>query len=99
MKKIILIAFISCLAGSSLAQQKSAFDSLVNVLEKKFEVRFYYDSKFTDGLDIIPSSGKLEKVLKTTLEGSGLNFYIDKKRRVFIFGMGILAANSLINVA
>ncbi len=85
MKKIILIAFISCLAGSSQAQQKSAFDSLINVLEKKFEVRFFYDTKFTDGLDIIPSSGKLEEVLKATLEGSGLNFYIDKKRRVFIF--------------
>ena len=85
MKKITLIIFITCLAGTALSQQKSAFDSLTIALEKKFDVRFYYNTKFTSGLDIVPANGKLEEILTKTLEGSGLNFYIDNNKRVFVF--------------
>ncbi|MEY3432534.1 MAG: hypothetical protein RL131_470, partial [Bacteroidota bacterium] len=84
MRKILPI-WILCLAfNSSFAQKISPFDSLVTVLEKKFNVSFYYDKSQTNGLSIPESSGSLDIILKTVLEGSGLNAYIDKKSRVFI---------------
>ena len=67
-----------------MAQQKAPFDSLVNVLEKQFSVVFYYDKSQTNGLSIPSASGKLEDILKITLEGTGLSFYRDYNNRVFI---------------
>jgi hypothetical protein len=70
--------------SQSFAQKKSPFDSLASVLEKKFNVSFYYDKSQTSGLSIPESSGSLENILKNILEGSGFSSYIDNKSRVFI---------------
>lgn len=86
MKKIILIAIgVQILGSIAMSQEKSAFDSLVGVLERKFDVRLYYNNNQTKGLDVIPSAGSLTEILKKTLDGTGLNFYTDNKKRVFIF--------------
>ena len=85
MKKIIPLLLLSLPFSSLFGQQKSPFDSLAQVLEKRFEVRFFYDVRQTNGLDIIPSTGNLEEILSKTLEGSGLGFHIDSKARVFIY--------------
>ena len=84
MKKIIPLLSLILLSQGLLAQQKAPFDSLVNVLEKQFSVVFYYDKTQTDGLSIPSTSGKLEDILKVTLEGTGLSFYRDYFNRVFI---------------
>jgi hypothetical protein len=84
-KKIIPILLLSLPFSSLFGQQKSPFDSLAQVLEKRFDVHFYYDARQTNGLDIIPAAGKLEEILSKTLEGSGLGFHIDTKSSVFIF--------------
>lgn len=80
--KSLLVAVLFC--SASFAQQRSPFDSLVNVLEQKFSVRFYYDKKQTDGLSIPDANGNLEAVLKAVLDGSGLSFYRDNRSRVYI---------------
>ena len=80
--KSLLVAVLFC--SASFAQQRSPFDSLVNVLEQKFSVRFYYDKKQTDGLSIPDANGNLESVLKAVLDGSGLSFYRDNRSRVYI---------------
>ena len=81
----LYILFMFLLFGVyAAAQQRSPFDSLVNVLEQKHSVRFYYDKKQTDGLSIPDASGSLENVLKIVLEGSGLSFYRDKNSRIYI---------------
>ena len=85
-KKILVapILFLSIFAGYAQTPKASSFDSLVNVMEKKFPVTFYYDRTQTNGLSIPPSSGSLDEVLKTTLEGTGLSWYRDGQNRVFI---------------
>jgi len=83
-KKIIPLLSLILLSQGLLAQQKAPFDSLINVLEKQFSVVFYYDKSQTDGLSIPSTSGKLEDILKSTLEGTGLSFYRDYNNRVFI---------------
>jgi hypothetical protein len=84
-KRILLISFLLMqFTHEGLAQIATPFDSLINVLEKKFPVSFYYDRKQTEGLSIPASSGSLDEVMKTTLEGTGLSWYRDQQNRVFI---------------
>jgi hypothetical protein len=84
-KRILAIALIWMqLTPGASAQTVTPFDSLINVLEKKFPVTFYFDRKQTSGLSIPPSSGSLDEVLKTTLEGTGLTWYRDQQNRVYI---------------
>jgi outer membrane receptor protein involved in Fe transport len=83
-KSMICSVFVLLACAASYAQQRSPFDSLINVLEQKHAVRFYYDKNQTDGLSIPDASGSLENVLKTVLDGSGLSFYRDKNSRIYI---------------
>ena len=84
-RKLLLISSIVFLcAHSSIAQKISPFDSLVTVLEKKYNVQFLYDTKHTEGLSIGAVNGGLEEMLKTILEGTGLTFHIDSYKRVII---------------
>ncbi|MFZ9588626.1 MAG: carboxypeptidase-like regulatory domain-containing protein, partial [Chitinophagaceae bacterium] len=84
MKKIIPLLSLILLSQGLQAQQKAPFDSLVNLLEKQFSVVFYYDKSQTNGLSIPAVSGKLEDILKATLEGTGLSYYRDYYNRVFV---------------
>lgn len=84
-KSIVLIGFFAiALSVNTQAQQRTAFDSLVQVLEQKHGVRFFYNPRQTADLEIPAINGSLEEVLKTVLEGSGLSFTTDKRNRVFI---------------
>ena len=84
MKKLLPLLSLLFLAQGLSAQNKVPFDSLIHVLEKQFAVVFYYDKTQTDGLSIPSTTGKLDDILKTTLEGTGLSFYRDYYNRVFI---------------
>jgi len=81
---IMTILVAAAFAGQAQTPKATPFDSLVNVLEKRFPVTVYYDRTQTSGLSIPPSSGTLDEVLKVTLEGSGLSWYRDAQNRVFI---------------
>ncbi len=84
-KKQLLIVFFGCLLTTAgFSQKVSSFDSLVNVLEKKFSVQFLYDTKHTEGLTIGVTTGSLEEIIKNVLEGTGLTYYIDPYKRVII---------------
>ncbi len=84
-KKIFFISSIIIgFAFTANAQNKSAFDSLVNVLEKKFSVQFLYDPKHTEGLSISEVNGTLENILNTIFDGTGLTYYIDPNKRIII---------------
>ena len=84
-KKQLLIVFFGCLLTTAgFSQKVSSFDSLVNVLEKKFSVQFLYDTKHTEGLTIGVTTGSLEEIIKNVLEGAGLTYYIDPYKRVII---------------
>ncbi|MFZ9742703.1 MAG: carboxypeptidase-like regulatory domain-containing protein, partial [Chitinophagaceae bacterium] len=84
-KKIFFISSIIIgFAFTANAQNKSAFDSLVNVLEKKFSVQFLYDPKHTEGLSITEVNGTLENILNTIFDGTGLTYYIDPNKRIII---------------
>ena len=86
MVKKLLFILLACIffTNVSFAQKASPFDSLVNILEKKYNVQFLYDTKHTEGLKIGNVSGGLEETLKTILEGTGLSFYIDAYKRIII---------------
>ena len=84
MKKLLPLLSLILLSQGVSAQNKVPFDSLINVLEKQFAVVFYYDKNQTNGLSIPSATGKLDDILKTTLEGTGLSFYRDYYNRVFI---------------
>lgn len=84
-KKFLHIIFpCILLISSASAQSNSPFDSLVNVLEAKYQVHFFYDPKFTKNIEIPEINGGLQDVLKTVLEGTGLYFYIDPYKRIII---------------
>ena len=74
MKKLLPLLSLILLSQGVSAQNKVPFDSLINVLEKQFAVVFYYDKNQTNGLSIPSATGKLDDILKTTLEGTGLSF-------------------------
>jgi CarboxypepD_reg-like domain/TonB-dependent Receptor Plug Domain len=82
---IICCSLFFSFAGQ--AQQKTnAFDSLVQVIEKRTDYRFYYDRRQTSVLEVDSSYDlqRIELVLKSILNGTGLNFSIDERKRVFI---------------
>ena len=84
-KRIVFIAIIVFQWNAGLfAQGRSAFDSLVTVLEKNYPYKFYYDPKQTASIEIPAATGSLDDILAKVLEGSGLNFYMDNKNRLFI---------------
>ncbi|MFN5480194.1 MAG: TonB-dependent receptor [Chitinophagaceae bacterium] len=84
MRKFLTISFFILLSLYAKSQQQSPFDSLINVLEQRFSVTFYYDKSQTNGLSIPAASGNLDQVLQATLEGTGLGFYRDYFNRIFI---------------
>ncbi|MEY3351131.1 MAG: hypothetical protein RIQ50_1242, partial [Bacteroidota bacterium] len=84
MRKFLTICAFLILSQYAKSQQQSPFDSLINVLEQRFSVTFYYDKSQTNGLSIPAASGNLDQVLQATLEGTGLGFYRDYFNRVFI---------------
>ncbi len=67
------------------AQQRAAFDSLVQVLEKQHTIRIFYDKKQTDSLHIRPVTGNPETILREQLNGTGLQLYKDSYGRIFIY--------------
>jgi len=83
-KKILSILLFICIAKVDYAQKVSPFDSLVNVLEKKFDVRFLYDTRHTEGLIIGTAEGSLDSILKNLLDGTGLSYYMDPHKRVIV---------------
>jgi len=83
-KKLLIILFFICIVKNDFAQKTSAFDSLVLVLQKKFDVQFLYDTKHTEGLVINNAEGSLDNILRNILDGAGLSFYIDAYKRVII---------------
>ncbi|ULQ51308.1 TonB-dependent receptor [Flavihumibacter fluvii] len=84
-KRVLIVAFLLGLfLQGSFAQKRSAFDSLVNVLEQKHGVRFFYNPRQTADIDIPALNGSLDEVLQKLLEGSGLTYNKDRKNRVFI---------------
>jgi hypothetical protein len=82
--KLYILILSVCCATALQAQNRSPFDSLVNVLEKTHPYTFYYDKKLTDGLKVGSATGTLEQVLKTVLQGSGLHYYISDAAKVYI---------------
>ena len=85
MKKLLPILLFSFLFQLTMGQQRSPFDSLISALEQRFSVTFFYNTSQTNGLSIPPSSGNLEQILKTTLEGTGLGFYRSYTNQIYIF--------------
>ena len=83
-KKLLIILILICMAKIDYAQKLSPFDSLVHVLQKKFDVQFLYDTKHTEGLAISNAEGSLDNILRNILDGTGLSFYIDPYKRVII---------------
>lgn len=83
-KKLLIILILICTAKIDHAQKLSPFDSLVHVLQKKFDVQFLYDTKHTEGLAISNAEGSLDNMLRNILDGTGLSFYIDPYKRVII---------------
>jgi CarboxypepD_reg-like domain/TonB-dependent Receptor Plug Domain len=77
-----IILFISL--QNSFAQQRSAFDSLVQTLEQYHQVKFYYNPRQTAEIEPSAATGSLTEKLNRILLGTGLSFTIDKKNRVFI---------------
>jgi hypothetical protein len=88
MVKKIITAFLCfvCLSGSTSAQIRTAFDSLINTLEKNHPYTIYYDSKITQQIEVDSSSyiGTLEEILSKVLDQTGLFYVIDNKGRIFI---------------
>jgi hypothetical protein len=83
-KKTLIILILISMAKIDYAQKLSPFDSLVHVLQKKFDVQFLYDTKHTEGLAISNAEGSLDNILRNILDGTGLSFYIDPYKRVII---------------
>lgn len=83
-KKTLIILILISMAKIDHAQKLSPFDSLVHVLQKKFDVQFLYDTKHTEGLAISNAEGSLDIILRNILDGTGLSFYIDPYKRVII---------------
>lgn len=83
-KKLLIILILICMAKIDYAQKLSPFDSLVHVLQKKFDVQFLYDTKHTEGLAISKAEGSLDNILRNILDGTGLSFYVDPYKRVII---------------
>ena len=83
-KKLLIILILISMAKIDHAQKLSPFDSLVHVLQKKFDVQFLYDTKHTEGLAISNAEGSLDNILRNILDGTGLSFYIDPYKRVII---------------
>jgi hypothetical protein len=84
-KSVFIVSLFFMLLGIAHSQERSPFDSLAAGLESKFGVKLFYDKSHTDGLSIPSSSGSLEEILRSTLEGTGLSFHRDAKSRVFIY--------------
>ncbi|MEN9744810.1 MAG: hypothetical protein RL640_648 [Bacteroidota bacterium] len=83
-KKLLIILILISMAKIDYAQKLSPFDSLVHVLQKKFDVQFLYDTKHTEGLAISKAEGSLDNILRNILDGTGLSFYVDPYKRVII---------------
>ena len=79
----LFIIMVSC---SLSAQTRSAFDTLINVLEKNHPYTFYYDAKLTEKIEIDSTSytGTLDEILLKVLDQTGLFFIKDNKGRIFI---------------
>lgn len=66
------------------AQNISPFDSLMTILEKKYNVKIYYDPLKTQKIDVTGLTGSLEDILNNALKFSGLTYSNDQKARYFI---------------
>jgi hypothetical protein len=87
MSRVLFVIFCLCGFLQASAQQKEKpFDSLVNKLEINSGYRFYYDRKQTSDLQIptLPANAELAIILEVVLKGTGLDYSIDSKKRVFI---------------
>ncbi len=86
-KKIrIAVLFTVLLSGNLFAQNRSAFDSLINLLEKNHPYSFFYDATLTKQIEIDASSyvGSLDQILARVLDQTGLVFVKDNQGRIFI---------------
>jgi outer membrane receptor protein involved in Fe transport len=84
-RRTIGICLLSGLSATTLGQDRSPFDSLVNIWEERHRVSIRYDPLQTRGLAIPELAGSLDDILKNTLEGTGLSFVRDRSGRIFIF--------------
>ncbi|MBZ5858708.1 TonB-dependent receptor [Flavihumibacter profundi] len=86
MVKRLLFIFVLFLqfCNGLLAQARSPFDSLVNVLEKNNSVKIFYDKKQTADLEIANVTGSLDSILSRLFAGTEFSYYKDNKSRVFI---------------
>lgn len=84
-KRPIVTCLLAGLSAFTHGQDRSSFDSLVQVLEQLHKVTIRYDKSQTRGLSIPEPAGSVEDMLKNTLEGTGLSFVRDRMGRIFIF--------------
>lgn len=80
----IILFLLLAIPQFNFAQIKSPFDSLVSVLEKKYEVKIFYNSNKTKNIDVTGLSGNLDEILSNALKFSGLNISKDNGNRIFI---------------
>jgi len=62
------------------------FDRFIQDVERKKEAHFFYRQEWISGITITAKGDSLSLtgVLQSNLAGTGLNFYIDDKRNVFL---------------
>jgi hypothetical protein len=62
------------------------FDRFISDIESKKDVHFFYRQEWISGITITAKGDSLSLtgVLQSNLAGTGLNFYIDNKRNVFL---------------
>ena len=89
MKKLftILITGLLLHGNGVLAQEKiSAFDSLVNNIERSSSYRIYYDRNQTRNIIVphLPATLNTDSLLRATLSSTGLSYSIDQSGRIFI---------------
>jgi len=62
------------------------FDRFIRDVERKNDVHFFYRQEWVSGITITAKGDSLSltRVLQSNLAGTGLSFYIDNKRNVFI---------------